>query len=71
MAYVDKVLAAFGFGQIFREVVTTLHRGATATFILHQLSPEVQVEFSIRQGDPLALLLFIIKQEPYLWRLEH
>jgi hypothetical protein len=71
MAYVDKVLAAFGFGQIFREVVATLHRGATATFLLHQLSPEVQVEFSIRQGDPLALLLFIIQQEPYLWRLEH
>jgi hypothetical protein len=29
------------------------------------------VEFSIRQGDPLALLLFIIQQEPYLWQLEH
>jgi hypothetical protein len=24
MTYVDKVLAAFGFGQIFREVVATL-----------------------------------------------
>jgi hypothetical protein len=31
-ACMDKVLAAMGFGNIFREVVTTLHRGAIASF---------------------------------------
>jgi hypothetical protein len=30
LPYVDKVLEAAGFGLAFREVVATLHRGATA-----------------------------------------
>jgi hypothetical protein len=35
LPFADKVLAAMGFGDIFREVVTTLHRGATASLLLH------------------------------------
>ena len=66
MPYVDRVLEAMGFGDGFREVVRTLHRGATAVFLLDDLSREILVEFSVRQGDPLAALLFIIQIEPFL-----
>ena len=69
MAYVDRVLQAMGFGAIFRGWVTTLHSGATATFLLNRLSREVPITFSVRQGDPLAMLLFNIQLEPFLWLL--
>ena len=58
-----------GFGAIFRGWVTTLHSGATATFLLNRLSREVPITFSVWQGDPLAMLLFNIQLEPFLWLL--
>jgi hypothetical protein len=71
MEYVDKVLSAMNFGGRFREVVATLHRGAKAAFLLDELTEDVNVDFSVRQGDPLAILLFIINMEPYLFTLAH
>ena len=64
--YLDCVLEAMGFGATFRAAVATLHSGATATFLLQTLSREIPVEFSVRQGDPLAALLFNIQLEPFL-----
>ena len=55
--YLDCVLEAMGFGATFRAAVATLHSGATATFLLQTLSREIPVEFSVRQGDPLASAL--------------
>lgn len=66
MPYVDKVLEAMGFGTIFRNTIKTLHRDAKAVFLLQHISREVSVDFSIRQGDPLAALIFIIQLEPFL-----
>ena len=37
--------------------------------MLERLSREVAFTFSVRQGDPLAMLLFIIQLEPFLWIL--
>jgi hypothetical protein len=52
-------------------VLATLHRGAKAAFLLDELTEDVNVDFSVRQGDPLAILLFIINMEPYLFTLAH
>jgi hypothetical protein len=68
--WVDKVLEAMGFGLIFRGWISTLHREASASFLLHDISPILAILFSLRQGDPLAALLFIIHLEPFLVRLE-
>jgi hypothetical protein len=43
---------------------------AAASFLLHEVSPVLAILFSIRQGDPLAALLFVIYLEPFLVRLE-
>jgi hypothetical protein len=51
-------------------VVATLHRGATASFLLDRVTREVPISFSIRQGDPIAMLLFNIQLQPFLLRLE-
>jgi len=70
LSWVDTVLAALGFGRTFRRWIAVLHAGATATFMLHGLSPALAVLFSIRQGDPLAMLLFVIQLEPLLHYLQ-
>jgi hypothetical protein len=59
-----------GFGLIFTGWVAKLHRDASASFLLHGVSLALAILFSIRQGDPLAALLFIIYTEPFLVRLE-
>jgi hypothetical protein len=66
LQWVDKVLAAFGFGAEWRRWIQLLHKNATAAFMLHSLSPDLLITFSIRQGDPLAMLLFIIQIHPLL-----
>ena len=47
-----------------------LHAGARTRFILSGLTRAIEVLFSIRQGDPLAMLLYIIYIEPLLLTLE-
>jgi hypothetical protein len=61
-------MEAMGFGAIFRGWVATLHRDVSAAFLLH-ISPFILILFSIRQGDLLAALLFLIYLEPFLVRL--
>ena len=47
-----------------------LHVGARTKFILHDLTECIPVNFSIRQGDPIAMLLYILYAEPLLMYIE-
>jgi len=69
MEWLDAVLAAMGFGGVFRGWIATLHRDISSSFLLHAISRPLQILFSIRQGDPLSSLLFVIYVEPFLRRL--
>jgi Reverse transcriptase (RNA-dependent DNA polymerase) len=71
LRWVDSVMAAMGFGRRFRGWIRTLHRRASARFMLHSLTPALLILFTIRQGDPLAMLLFLLQIEPLLRRLHH
>ena len=70
LRWVDCVLEAMGFGEELCSWVATCHRGAEAAFMLEELSPFMDILFSLRQGDPLAMILFMIQLEPLLARLE-
>jgi hypothetical protein len=70
MDWEDRVLEAMGFGLLFRGWIATIHIKASASFLLHDISPVLAILFSIRQCGPLAALLFIIYLEHYLVRLE-
>ena len=64
--YLVKVMAAMKFPAVFIQWIEMLHKDATTSFLLNFLTKPMKVLFSIRQGDPLSMLLYIIYIEPLL-----
>ncbi len=58
--WLDSILEAIGFGMVLRHWVATLHRRASTCCMLHSLSPDMAIEFSICQGDPATTIFFFI-----------
>eukprot|EP00644_Phytophthora_capsici_P001845 jgi/Phyca11/82100/gw1.14.811.1 len=57
-------LRKFNFAKEFIAMVEKLHQGTTAKFLVNtELSQQISVETGIRQGCPLAPLLFILSVE--------
>ena len=54
------------FPDLFIQWILMLHEGATTSFLLNFLTQPIKLLFSIRQGDPLSILLYIIYLEPLL-----
>jgi hypothetical protein len=58
------VLSKFGFGRQFVDLVRRMHSDTTAQYLVNgELSAEWEVKSGIRQGCPLAPLLFIVAAE--------
>ena len=70
LGFLLKVMSAMNFGDLYLSWISMLHDGATTCFILNFVTNAIDVTFSIRQGDPLAMLLYIIYMEPLLVVLE-
>ena len=66
LSYLVKVMQVMRFPSKFIDWILMLHEGATTRFILKFLTDPIKVLFSIRQGDPLSMLLYIIYIEPLL-----
>ena len=74
----DRVLVSFlllvmekmGFGWKFCSWIRMLHENAKTRFILSKLTRAIDICFSIRQGDPLAMILYILYIEPLLIYIE-
>ena len=61
------VMERMGFPEVFRRWVEMLHHEATTRLVLPTgLSRIIKVMFSFRQGDPIAMNLYILQQEPFL-----
>lgn len=67
--WVVQVMRRMGFGEKVLAWIRMFHSGAKARFILGSLTDPMGISFSVRQGDPLALILFVISLEPLLVRL--
>ena len=70
LPYLVKVMEKMNLGRKFISWVQMLHKDAKTLFILSKLTDPIKVSFSIRQGDPLAMILYIIYIEPLLLYLE-
>ena len=68
--YLLKVMCKMNFSGKFGKWISMLHDGAQTRFILESLTEAIDVNFSIRQGDPIAMLLYILYIEPLLLYLE-
>ena len=66
LEYLSKVMLAMKFPQKFINWIMMLHEGATTSFLLNFLTNPIRVFFSIRQGDPLSMMLYIVYIEPLL-----
>ena len=64
--YMEKVMVAMKFPDLFIQWIRMLHEGATTCFLLNFLTEPMKIVFSIRQGDPLSMILYIIYIEPLL-----
>lgn len=72
VGFIARVSERMGFGPQFTNWIRLVHAGATTRMMLGggQLSAPISVENSLRQGDPLAMPLFILGMEPLLLKLE-
>ena len=61
-----KVMRKMKFPQKFIDWVKMCHDGATTCFILNFLTNPIDLLISVRQGDCLAMCLFILYMEPLL-----
>ncbi|KAF1328392.1 Rxlr effector protein, partial [Globisporangium splendens] len=62
--FLHLVLSKFGFGRQFVDLVRRMHSDTTAQYLVNgELSTEWEVKSGIRQGRPLAPLLFIVAAE--------
>ena len=68
--YLLVVMEKMGFGSTFCGWIKMLHVGAQTKFLLGKLSRAIWISFSIRQGDPIAMLLYILYIEPLLVYIE-
>ena len=69
LSYLEKVMEKMQFHSVFISWILLLHDGARTKFLLDKLSNPIEILFSVRQGDPIALILFIIFIEPLLLRI--
>ena len=70
IGFLVRVMEKMGFSDKFCSWISMLHHDAKTRFILSKLTQAVNVSFSIRQGDPLAMLLYILYIEPLLIYIE-
>ena len=69
--YLCQVLKAMGFGEKFISWIVMCHTDITTCFLLKFISDPIKVTFSLRQGDPWSMVLYVLYIEPLLLRLRN
>ena len=64
-----QVMKAMNFGDLFIQWIEMLHANNMTKFILNSLTDPIKLLFSVRQGDPITMLLYLIFVEPLLMRI--
>ena len=62
--FLVQVLTKMEFPNKIIQWILMIHRGNQARFLLDTPSKLVSIVFSVRQGDPIAMLLFLLYVEP-------
>ena len=70
VTFLLKVMKKMGFGPLFCGWIAMLHENAQTKFLLQEITGAIEICFSIRQGDPIAMILYILYIEPLLVFIE-
>ena len=70
LSYLQSVMEAMNIPDIFIYWVLMLHDGAKTRLLLDFISKPINLTFSVRQGDPIARILFLLYVEPLLLCME-
>ena len=65
-----KIMEKMEFSSTFISWIRAMHTGAGTCLILNKLSQRIEVPLSLRQGDNIAMPLFLIAMEPLLKTLD-
>ena len=71
LGFLLKVMDRMNFGQKFCQWISMLHANARTCFVLEGMTRFIDLTFSIRQGDPLSMVLYILYVEPLLVYIEN
>ena len=72
IAYLELVMDCMNFPPEFRAWILMIHRGVTTRLIFKQgrMSEVIRLTVSERQGDPWAMIGYILQFEPFLLALD-
>ena len=70
LSYLQSVMKAMNIPDVFIYWVLMLHVGAKTRILLDFVSKPINLTFSVRQGDPIAMILFLLYVEPLLLCME-
>ena len=66
-SYIEKTLAAYGFGPVFIETFRILYKDINAKILINGfLSDKIEIRRGVKQGDALSCAIFIICIDPLL-----
>ena len=68
--FLEVVMKKMKFPEKFLEWMRLVHRDAECCLLLDFITRPFKVTFSVRQGDPLAMILFLIYIEPLVMMVE-
>ena len=66
LQYLGKMMEAMLFDPIFIAWILLLHDGGKTCLLLHKITDPIEVLFSLRQGNPISMILYVIYIEPLL-----
>ena len=70
LVFLKEVLKAMKIPDKFIQWILLLHHEIDTSFLLTFITKPIEVIFSIRQGDCISMVLFILYMEPLLLRLQ-
>ena len=66
VTFICTVLKAMKFPDKFIDYIRVMHHNINTCFIVGNLTGKLPVGVSLRQGDPSAMPLYLVNQEPFL-----
>ena len=69
--FLFKVMEKFGFNTEFVELIKKIMKNSFSRILINgNLTDEIQIQRSVRQGDPISMHLFVLYMQPLINKIE-